>query len=574
MKFSVLALDYDGTIARDGCAHPAVVASIREARARGIIVVLVTGRCLPDLRRVLKESDLFDAIVAENGAVLAFPNGRTRVLGRAPSRELLGELCARRIECAFGECLVDADAAAAPQILDAIRHLELPLALVFNRHRVMVLPQGINKATGLREALNTMRLSLHNCIGVGDAENDCALLDACEIGVAVGWGSKSLQAIADHVLQGDGPEALATYIREVSAHAKLPPHRADGRRILLGETATGPLDTAIHGRNILIVGDPRSGKSWITGLFCEQLLLEGYCLCVIDPEGDYTALESLPGVVVFGGDEGPPRLNDVARALRHPDTSIVIGLSALNHEAKLGYVTELLPMLASLRRSIGLPHWIVVDEAHYFLSQPEAARTVDFELAAYVLTTYRASLLHPELLAAVETVLTTPLTDPGEVLALTTLCGAGGAEVAWGAVLASLGIREAARLPRTPERGDLPQRFTIAPRLTAHVRHRTKYLDVPMPEERAFHFTCNGRGMGAPARTLKEFVQMQRRLPSEALAGHAERGDLSRWIGEVFGDQPLADAISKVEERFRKGAVTHLSDALIRPIRERYELLA
>ena len=55
--------------------------AIREARAQQIVVVLVTGRNLSDLRRVLTEEDLFDAIVAENGAVLAFPNGRTRVLG-------------------------------------------------------------------------------------------------------------------------------------------------------------------------------------------------------------------------------------------------------------------------------------------------------------------------------------------------------------------------------------------------------------------------------------------------------------------------------------------------------------
>lgn len=573
MKLCVLALDYDGTIARDGRAHPAVVTSIREARSRGLTVVLVTGRRLPELRRALAEDDLFDAIVAENGAVLAFSNGRTRVLGQPPSRELLGDLCARQIECAFGECVIEADAGAAPQILDAIRKLELPLMLAFNRSRVMVLPQGINKATGLREALNTMRLSLHNCIAIGDAENDCVLLEACEIGVAVGWGSPALQKLADHVLPGDGPEALAGYIREVSMHSKLPPHRADRRRILLGDTIDGPLETAIHGRNILIAGDPRSGKSWISGLFCEQLLLHGYCLCVIDPEGDYATLEWLPGVVVFGGDESPPRLSDVARALRHPDTSLVIDLAALTHEEKLGYVAELLPMLASLRRGIGLPHWIVVDEAHYFLSQPEAAQSLDFELAAYVLVTYRPSHIHPELLAAVETILCTPLTDPAEVRALTTLCAAGGAGAAWAEVLASLGIDEASWLPRNPAQGALPRRFRITPRLTSHVRHRAKYLDVPMPGERAFHFTCNGRNMGPPARTLKEFVQIQRRLPLEALAGHAGRGDFSRWIATVFGDQPLADAIRKVEERFRKGRVKHLPDALIRPIRERYDVM-
>jgi hydroxymethylpyrimidine pyrophosphatase-like HAD family hydrolase len=572
MKFSVLALDYDGTIARHGRAQPKVLAAIRETRARGIAVVLVTGRILADLRRVLPEDDIFDAIVAENGAVLAFPNGRTRALGRPGSRDLLSDLCLRRIDCAIGECVIEADASAAPIILDAIRKLELPLTLVFNRSRVMVLPQGISKASGLREALNTMRLSLHNCIGIGDAENDGPLLEACEIGVAVSWGSKSLQALSDRVLHGDGPDALAGYILEVSSHTKLPPHRADNRRILLGETATGPLDTAIHGRNILIAGDPRSGKSWITGLFCEQLLLQGYCLCVIDPEGDYATLETLPGVVVFRGDEPPPRLSDVSRALRHHDTSIVIDLSGLTHDEKLGYVSQLLPTLASLRRSTGLPHWIVVDEAHYFLSHDESMQPVDFELAAYVLITYRPSLLHPELLAAVETILVTPLTDPVEVSALTSLCGAEDAASAWSATLANLGIDEAARAPRPAAPGALPQRFTIAPRLTSHVRHRAKYLEVPMPQEHAFYFTCNGQNMGAPARTLKEFVQMQQRLPIEALAGHAERGDFSRWIGRVFGDQPLADAIGKVEDGFRNGRVKRLPDALVKPIRERYEV--
>ena len=95
--------------------------------------------------------------------------------------------------------------------------------LAFNRGRVMVLPQGINKATGLREVLNTIRLSLHNCIGIGDAENDHALLEACEIGVAVSWGSSTLQAVADDILQGTGSEAIANYIREVITHLKLPP---------------------------------------------------------------------------------------------------------------------------------------------------------------------------------------------------------------------------------------------------------------------------------------------------------------------------------------------------------------
>ena len=268
-------------------------------------------------------------------------------------------------------------------------------------------------------------------------------------------------------MQGTGPEAVANYIREVITHLKLPPNRADDRRVLLGQTAAGPLETAIHGRNILIAGDPRSGKSWITGLFCEQLILQGYCLCVIDPEGDYATLESLPGVAVFGGEEPPPRLSDVARALRFPEISIVIDLSAITHEEKLAYVNELLPMLAALRRSIGLPHWIVVDEAHYFLNQPDVEQRVDFELAAYVLITYRPSQLHSELARAVETIIVTPLTDPAEVRALAELCGAAeGAEFAWGEVLGGLGIDEAAVLPRIAR--ERSSTATIHDRRTPH----------------------------------------------------------------------------------------------------------
>lgn len=572
MKFNVLALDYDGTIASHGQLNPKVASAIRDARANGITVILVTGRILSDLHRVLKEDDLFDAIVAENGAVLSFPNGWMRVLGRSPSKALLSKLCAHGIDTAFGECVVEADASEAPKILEVIKEMQLPLMLVFNHSRVMVLPQGVAKASGLRVALDTMRLSLHNCIGIGDGENDHSLLDACEIGVAVGWGSKALYAIADHVLEGDGPEALAGYIREISIASKLPPQRAKERSLVLGDTPSGPARTSILGRNILVAGDSRSGKSWIAGLFAEDLLLRGYCLCVIDPEGDYATLESLPGVILFN-DAKPPRLSDVTRALQHPDTSIVIDLSSLCHSAKLDYVHELLPMLVQLRRRTGLPHWIMVDEAHYFLNQPEAERWIDFEFAAYVLITYRPSHLHPALLDGTGTIIVTPLSAFGEVATLTKLNGTQGAEHEWCEALGGLRIDEAAIVPRHASEGRLPQRFKVAPRLTLHVRHRAKYVEVPMPAERAFHFTCNGRNFGAPARTLKDFVTLQARLPSKSVEGHARRGDFSNWIAKVLGDQPLANAVRQVEEQFNRGQIEDIVEALKRPILDRYDMV-
>jgi hypothetical protein len=275
--------------------------------------------------------------------------------------------------------------------------------------------------------------------------------------------------------------------------------------------------------------------------------------------------------VLFGGDDPPPRFSDVARALRHPDVSIVIDLSAIDHAEKLSYVNELLPMLASLRRSVGLPHWIVVDEAHYFLHQPNE-RCIDFELAAYVMTTYQPSQLHPELLKAIESIIVTPMTNPVEVHALAMLCGAEGAEAEWGTILAGLGIDEAAVLSRFNGSSNLPRRFTITGRRTCHVRHRAKYLEVPLPAEHAFVFTCDGHQFGPRARTLKEFVTLQARLPAAALEGHARRGDFSRWIRNVFGDEPLAVEIRQVEKDFRQGRIANLSESLAAPIHQRYEI--
>jgi hypothetical protein len=226
-------------------------------------------------------------------------------------------------------------------------------------------------------------------------------------------------------------------------------------------------------------------------------------------------------------------------------------------------------MLASLRRSVGLPHWIVVDEAHYFLHHPNLVECVDFDLAAYILVTYRPSQLHPDLLRAVESTIVTPFTNPDEIRSLVTLAGAANAEAEWSKLVGSLEIDEAAIVSRTGK-ASLPKRFTITRRITSHVRHRTKYIDVPMPVERAFVFTSNGQRFGPPVRTLKEFVRLQERVPKTALEAHARRGDFSRWIQEVFGDGPLATDIRAVEQGFSRGEIKSLGPAFTKLVRERY----
>ena len=572
MKFRVLALDYDGTIAQKGQLDPAVKAAIIEARARGVVVVVVTGRILSELRKVAGDLSFLDAVVAENGAVLSFLSGHSRLIGERPSALFLEELRRRQIEFLAGECVVESDADSAPQVLAVIRQLELPLSLLFNRDRLMVLPQGVSKGVGLRAALATLRLSVHNAIGIGDAENDHDLLATCEIGVAVSWGSRALKERADEVLEGEGPGAVASYIRRISEELRLPPERMGRYRLALGKEKNGhPLTVAVRGRNVLIAGEVQSGKSWVNGLACEQLILLGYSLCLIDPEGDYRTLESLPGVVIFTGEDSPPDLPDVARALQHPDMSVIIDLSHIAYEEKVQYLYVLLPMLAALRRTTGLPHRIVLDEAHYFLHEPNVKDLLDLNLGAYTLVTYRLSDLHPDVRKAVEAIVVKRITDPAEVHALVAMAGHPSLENDWRATLGQLKIGEAAILPHAKEAHGGLRRFDLLPRLTSHVRHKAKYLDIQLVREQGFVFTQDGRPIGSPVRALKEFIAPLKVLPLSVLAAHARRGDFSNWLASVFHDHLLASDVRKIEQRFKQGHTQNLPDLLIRAIEQHYE---
>lgn len=567
MRLQVLALDYDGTIATSGVLDPGVRDAIAEARGRDIAVLLATGRILADLERVLGELRIFDAIVAENGAVLHFPDsGRSLLLASPPPSAFLDELRRRELPFLAGECVVELEASRAQDVLAVVQEMELPLVLLFNRGRMMVLPQAVSKATGLREALRALRLSTHNAVGVGDAENDHQLLSLCELGAAVAWGSPALQAIADEVVPGEGPGAVAGFIRHLIEEPRLPPARLGRRRLHLGVRDGGePFGLAMRGRNVLIAGDTQSGKSWLAGVLCEQLVLEHYCVCVIDPEGEYASLQTLPSVVVF---DTPPDLDDIERTLRYPDVSAVLDLSSMELGAKCAYVRELLGRLRDLRQRAGLPHRLVLDEAHYFLQDQSVTELLDLELGGYTLVTWHASQLHEAVLSSTEVMLVTRVSDREEARALHALRGQGHDLDAWCAQLGTLGLQHAVLLPGAFESGDELVRFRVSARVTPHVRHLQKYLNRCVPEGRSFVIRSDVGLEGRKARSLGELLSVLSLAPE--LGGHLQRHDLSRWISDAFDDRVLASRVRALEARWEAGQVHQPHLALIAMIRERY----
>jgi hypothetical protein len=126
---------------------------------------------------------------------------------------------------------------------------------------------------------------------------------------------------------------------------------------------------------------------------------------------------------------------------------------------------------------------------------------------------------------------------------------------------------QAVALPITAEAGGELRLLNVAARLTPHVRHRQKYVDVPVSESRAFVFAASRR-----ARTLRQLVTELEEQPAAALDGYVHRGDFSRWIRDVFGDHVLAADMRAIEARHRGSPHADTVPALVDAIRARYDL--
>ena len=206
-RWSVLASDFDGTLATQGWVPVETLAAVSRFRSAGGTFVLVTGRRLPELYEVFPETDqIADRVVAENGGILHDPSNPPAVtLTVSPPVEIKDVL----VECGvgdveIGEVLVSAWRDDEIAIRRAAHRLAQvwPCQVVPNKDRVMLMPAGVDKGTGLAAAVATLGVSLRDVLAIGDGENDVAMLRAAGLGVAVADAVPALQAHADLLTRG------------------------------------------------------------------------------------------------------------------------------------------------------------------------------------------------------------------------------------------------------------------------------------------------------------------------------------------------------------------------------------
>jgi hydroxymethylpyrimidine pyrophosphatase-like HAD family hydrolase len=217
LRYLALACDYDGTLATDGIVDRPTVEALERLRASGRKLILVTGREKEDLQGVFQSLNLFDLVVAENGAVVFQPTGQGEtVLGAPPPARFVHRLQKAGVEpLAVGKVIVATVRPHEKTVLQVIQELGLEMQIIFNKSSVMVLPAGVNKASGLAFGLEQLHLSPHNVVGIGDAENDHSFLAACECGVAVANAIPMLKKAADFTTRRDHGAGVAELIDEL-----------------------------------------------------------------------------------------------------------------------------------------------------------------------------------------------------------------------------------------------------------------------------------------------------------------------------------------------------------------------
>jgi HAD superfamily hydrolase (TIGR01484 family) len=186
LHYLALAADGDGTLTVGGRMAKRTVQALECVRASGRSLILVTGESRRELAK-FPHLDLFDPVVAENGATLYRPStGAEKLLCDLPPSRLRRALRRAGVKpLKAGRVVLSTKSSQERRIRATLQHLGLDYQLIRNRHDLLLLPPGIDKATGLAAALKALNLPAHRVVAVGDADNDKALLDFCGVGVAV-----------------------------------------------------------------------------------------------------------------------------------------------------------------------------------------------------------------------------------------------------------------------------------------------------------------------------------------------------------------------------------------------------
>jgi hydroxymethylpyrimidine pyrophosphatase-like HAD family hydrolase/GTPase SAR1 family protein len=535
MRYLVLATDYDGTLADQGLVSEKILNELQALKASGRRLILVTGREMKDLVEVFPGYKIIDHIVAENGALIHEPaTGKEQLLGPAPDESFVRALQERDVyPLSVGKVIIATWEPHEKTVLEVIKASGSERQVIFNKGAVMILPPGVNKATGLQKLLHSLHLSLHNAVAIGDAENDGALLQAAECAVAVANALPALKALADWTTEAGHGLGVVELTRGLLATdlKELDP-RLTRHYLHLGQLEDGsPFHISPYRKGILLAGASGSGKTTFTLSIVESMISQDYQFCLIDPEGDYL---QLPGAVVVGNDQVLPPIEEIANLLKEPAQNVVVCTLAIPLADRPLFFAKFLSMFLDLRKDYGHPHWLLLDEAHHLV--PDQAETLadrlPEEFTNFIIISTSPHALSTTSLSRVSTVMAIgkdsayPFQQFCEKLKLPLPSS-----------IPSLSENEIAVWDRESSQPVYKARFNLPVQLQQ--RHKKKYAQGDMSYN-SFIFTGEGNKMHLKANNLMLFAHIAQGIDAETWLYHLHRKDFSRWFRDSVHDEDLS----------------------------------
>jgi HAD superfamily hydrolase (TIGR01484 family) len=559
MRYLALATDYDGTLARDGAIDNATVSMLERLRATGRKLILVTGRTLDDMVRVCPYLAVFDRVVAENGALLYRPDNKAEtVLGERPPDTFIETLRQRGVDpLSVGQVIVATWTPHENIVLNTIRDLGLELQVIFNKGAVMVLPSGVNKASGLHAALDDLGLSPHNVVGIGDAENDHAFMQLCECSFAVANALPMVKERADWITQqGYGAGVAELVERLIASDLREIESRLERQEIPFGVGENGQeLRLKPYGVNVLLAGTSRGGKTTLATGIVERLLDHRYQLCILDPEGDYSHLDR---TVCLGDPDQKPTPDEVISLLSKPDQNAVANLLAVRTEDRPAFFDQLLPRIQQMRSTVGHPHWLIVDEAHHLIPalQKSTSIVLPQKVTGLMMITMKPKHLAAAVLKCADVVIAIGDTPEKTLQEFADIVGTRLPP------FDAYPLQQGDGIFWAPRENASPVRFHSLLTRTERQRHIRKYAAGVIPSEHSFYFTGREHRLCLRAQNLLLFLQIGDGVDEETWLYHLYRGDYANWFRSTIRDNSLADAAASIA--LRSGLTAKEGRALIR----------
>lgn len=262
MSIRLLAVDLDGTLLNQSKAISRPVCDAVDAAAgRGVKVVIATARPPRSVRQFYRQLALTTPTINYNGAMVYDPVNTQPLLHRTMDVELTRRLC-EFARAQLPEVLISLEIedrwltdrfdpayhtetsrqfspdllAPLPDLLTGpvtklmllaahqpLLNLEAEIIAMFSsqinvtrsdRDLLQIMVAGTDKGMALEFVAQYLNIPLAECLAIGDAPNDQAMLERAGVGVAMGQSAQQLKQVATHVVADNEHDGVAEAIKE------------------------------------------------------------------------------------------------------------------------------------------------------------------------------------------------------------------------------------------------------------------------------------------------------------------------------------------------------------------------